>query len=73
MSPTPPKIRFSDLGQRMASGLALAAVALFDLWLGGIWVAALAAITLAAIMWEFRRMVIGAGRASPSPTMSKWA
>lgn len=61
MSPTPPKIRFGDLGQRMASGLTLAAVALFDLWLGGVWVAALAALTLAAIMWELRRMVYGAG------------
>lgn len=60
MSPPPSPVRFGDLGVRLASGLAIAAIAAFDLWLGGIWVAVLAALALAAIMWELRRMVIGA-------------
>jgi phosphatidate cytidylyltransferase len=59
--PSSPPVRFGDLGVRLASGLAIAAFAAFDLWLGGIWLALLAAVTLAAIMWELRRMVIGAG------------
>ncbi len=61
MSPPPRAVRFGDLGVRLASGLALVAVAALDLWLGGIWVALMAALVLAAIMWELRRMVIGTG------------
>jgi phosphatidate cytidylyltransferase len=62
MSPPPASsVRFGDLGPRVASSIALVTVAAFDLWLGGIWVAALAALTLAAILWELRTMVTGVG------------
>jgi len=59
--PPAPPVRFGDLGTRLASSVALVAIAAVDLWLGGIWVALLAALTLAAIMWELRRMVSGSG------------
>jgi phosphatidate cytidylyltransferase len=63
MTSAPPRpVRFADLGLRLASGLALAAIALFDLWLGGPWVAALAAIATVLMLWEYRRMITGDGR-----------
>ena len=63
MTPAPPKpVRFADLGLRLASGLALAALALADLWLGGWWLAALAAVAAAVMLWELHRMATGDGR-----------
>jgi phosphatidate cytidylyltransferase len=64
MSRTGPKdVRFADLGLRVVSGVALAALALLDLWLGGAWVAALAALATVLMLWELHRMVTGSGRA----------
>jgi phosphatidate cytidylyltransferase len=57
----PRNSRFSDLGLRAASSLALATIALVDLWLGGLWVAVLAAIAVAVMLWELHRMVSGSG------------
>jgi phosphatidate cytidylyltransferase len=63
MSAAPAKpVRFGDLGLRLASGLALAALALVDIWLGGWWLGALAALAAALMLWEFHRMVTGVGR-----------
>lgn len=60
MTPAPPKpVRFSDLGLRLVTGLALAAVALADIWLGGYWLGGLAALAAALMMWEYHRMVTG--------------
>jgi phosphatidate cytidylyltransferase len=62
MTGDPPKtVRFGDLGLRVLSGVALAALALFDLWLGGVWVAALAALAAVLMLWELDRMVTGGG------------
>jgi hypothetical protein len=36
---------------------------LVDLWLGGVWVAALAALAAVLMLWELHRMVTGDGRA----------
>lgn len=55
----PKPVRFGDLGLRLASGLALAAVALLDIWMGGYWLGALAAAAAALMMWELHRMVTG--------------
>ncbi|WP_299131803.1 phosphatidate cytidylyltransferase [uncultured Amaricoccus sp.] len=60
MKDAPPKpIRFGDLGLRLASGVALALIALVDLWMGGFWVAALVAVALVLMLWELHRMVTG--------------
>jgi phosphatidate cytidylyltransferase len=60
-------VRFADLGLRLASGLALAAIALLNLWAGGGWAAGLLALALVLMLWEYHRMVTGAdGRRSPS-------
>jgi phosphatidate cytidylyltransferase len=56
--------RFADLGPRIASALVLAAIALLDLWLGGGWLVALAAIAAALMLWELHRMVTRASGAS---------
>jgi phosphatidate cytidylyltransferase len=55
----PASARFGDLGLRLASGLALAALALGDIWLGGYWLAALAALAAALMIWELYAMVTG--------------
>jgi phosphatidate cytidylyltransferase len=58
MTDAPPKrIRFGDLGVRLASGVVLAALVLVDLWLGGLWVVALAAVGTALMFWEYHRLV----------------
>jgi phosphatidate cytidylyltransferase len=60
MSAAPPKpVRFGDLGLRLVSGLALAALALVDVWLGGYWLGALAALAAALMLWEYHRIVTG--------------
>lgn len=60
MKDAPPKpVRFGDLGLRLASGVALAAVAAVDVWMGGFWVAALVALALGLMIWEYHRMVTG--------------
>jgi phosphatidate cytidylyltransferase len=41
------------------SGIALAALALVDIWLGGYWLAALAALAAVLMLWEHHRMVTG--------------
>ncbi len=62
MRDAPPKpVRFGDLGLRLASGLALAAIAFIDVWMGGFWVATLVALALALMLWELNRMVTGCG------------
>lgn len=68
MTAAPPgSIRFADLGLRLLSGLGLAAIALVDLWLGGLWVAAMAALVAAGMLWEYYGMVAGpAPRAEPA-------
>lgn len=55
----PRRVRFADLGLRLASGIVLAALALFDLWLGGAWLGVLAALAAVLMVWEFYRMVTG--------------
>ncbi len=58
MTDAPPKrIRFGDLGVRLASGVALAALVLVDLWLGGLWVVALASLGTVLMFWEYHRLV----------------
>ncbi len=58
MRDAPPKpVRFGDLGLRVVSGLVLAAIAFIDIWMGGIWSAALLAALLAIMLWELERMV----------------
>lgn len=60
MNPAPPKpIRFGDLGLRGATGLALAGLALVDLWVGGPWVWGMTALGTLLMMWEMHRMVTG--------------
>lgn len=62
MKDAPPKpVRFGDLGLRLASGLAMAAMAMVDVWLGGFWVAILVALALVLMIWELARMVTGTG------------
>jgi phosphatidate cytidylyltransferase len=55
----PRALRFADLGPRVASGLALAAIALLNVWAGGAWAAAFLAVVLVLMLWEFHRMVTG--------------
>jgi phosphatidate cytidylyltransferase len=60
MTAAPPRtVRFADLGLRLASGLALAAVALADLWAGGAWAASFVSVVLVLMLWEYHRMVTG--------------
>jgi phosphatidate cytidylyltransferase len=60
MSAAPPRpVRFADLGLRVASGLALAALALLNLWAGGGWAAGFVCAMLVLMLWEFHRMVTG--------------
>jgi phosphatidate cytidylyltransferase len=56
----PKPVRFADLGLRLASGLALAAIALLDLWAGGAWAGAFLSLVLVLMLWEYNRMVTGA-------------
>jgi phosphatidate cytidylyltransferase len=53
--------RFADLGPRVASAIVLAAVALLDVWAGGVWIVALAAAAAALMLWELHRMVVRPG------------
>lgn len=63
----PRPVRFADLGLRLASGIALAAIALVDLWAGGAWATAFLAVVLVLMLWEYHRMVTGQdGRTAPS-------
>ena len=63
MTAAPPKpVRFADLGLRVASGLALAVIALLNVWAGGAWATALIALLLVLMLWEYHRMVTGDGR-----------
>jgi phosphatidate cytidylyltransferase len=55
--------RFGDLGLRILSAAVLAALVMIDLWLGGFWVAALAALAAVLMLWELHRMATGNGRA----------
>jgi phosphatidate cytidylyltransferase len=52
-------LRFADLGLRVASGLALAVIALLNVWAGGAWAAAFLAVVLVLMLWEYHRMVTG--------------
>jgi phosphatidate cytidylyltransferase len=53
----PKPVRFGDLGLRLISGLALAGIAMVDIWLGGLWSVALLAALLVIMLWELDRMV----------------
>jgi phosphatidate cytidylyltransferase len=55
--------RFGDLGLRILSAVGLALIVMIDLWLGGVWVAALAALAAVLMLWELHRMATGDGRA----------
>ena len=59
----PRPVRFADLGQRVVSGVAMAAAALAVVWLGGAWVAARRGGPAAVMLWELRRIVTGDGAA----------
>jgi phosphatidate cytidylyltransferase len=60
MTDVPPRpVRFADLGLRLASGLALAVIALLNIWAGGAWAAGLLGLGLVLMIWEFHRMVTG--------------
>jgi phosphatidate cytidylyltransferase len=60
-SATPRPVRFADLGLRVASGIALAVIAFLDIWAGGAWAAGFIGLILAAMLWEYHRMVTGDG------------
>ncbi len=53
--------KFGDLRLRLASALAVAAVALLFIWLGGIWIALLAALAAAAMVLEWRSITAHSG------------
>ena len=53
--------KFGDLRLRLVSSLAVAAVALLCIWLGGIWIALLAALAAAAMVLEWRSITAHAG------------
>lgn len=55
--------RFGDLGLRVLSAIGLAVIVVVVLWLGGVWVAALAALAAVLMLWELHRMATGDGRA----------
>lgn len=57
----PRATRFADLGPRVASAIVLAAVALLDVWAGGGWIVALAAVASVLMLWELHRMVVRPG------------
>jgi phosphatidate cytidylyltransferase len=63
----PGPVRFADLGPRMASGLGLAAVSLACVWAGGWLLAVFAAAVLAAMLWEYHRMITGDPRIATPP------
>jgi phosphatidate cytidylyltransferase len=64
MTDAPPRpIRFGDLGVRLLSGLVLAAVAFFDVWMGGAWAVGLVGVLLVLMLWELHAMVTGDRRA----------
>lgn len=69
-SDTSASSRFADLGPRVASAIVLAAIALLDVWVGGGWIVALAAVAAALMLWELHRMVVrpgGGGGVALSP------
>jgi phosphatidate cytidylyltransferase len=53
--------KFADLRLRLVSALAVAALALLFIWLGGIWIALLAALAAAAMVLEWRSITAHAG------------
>ncbi len=59
--PGPPPPRFSDLRLRLVSGVALAALGLAGLWVGGYATAAMVAAGAALAGWEWRALTGGAG------------
>lgn len=61
----PRRVRFADLGLRAASGVALALVALLNVWAGGFWAVAFLSLALVLMLWEYHRMVTGEPPASP--------
>jgi phosphatidate cytidylyltransferase len=54
--------KFADLRLRLISALAVGAVALLCVWLGGIWIALLAAFAALAMILEWRSITAHAGR-----------
>lgn len=57
--PTPGK--FADLKLRVLSSVAIAALALLCVWIGGYWIAGLAALAALAMMLEWRSITVHAG------------
>ncbi|MBK5934294.1 phosphatidate cytidylyltransferase, partial [Rhodovulum imhoffii] len=49
--------KWDDLAKRTLSALAMAAVGVVAVWLGGIWFAALAALACGVMLWELARML----------------
>jgi phosphatidate cytidylyltransferase len=54
--------KFADLRLRLISAIAVGAVALLCVWLGGIWIAVLAAFAALAMILEWRSITAHAGR-----------
>lgn len=59
--PDAPSARFADLRTRVLSAVALTAVALTSLYLGGIWAMLFVAAACGAMMWEFRSVTLHRG------------
>ena len=57
--------KFGDLKVRLISAVAIAAIALLCIWLGGWWIAALALLAMAAMIAELWDMVSRHGKATP--------
>jgi len=56
----------SDLGTRLASAMAMVAVAGLALWLGGaIWAVFVGAVAIVAL-WEWRKLALAVGRSAPA-------
>jgi phosphatidate cytidylyltransferase len=64
--PAPKPVRFGDLGLRTISGVALAAVSLLCVWIGGALAALYVAAALALLLWEYHALLSGdAGGVTP--------
>ncbi|WP_112322597.1 phosphatidate cytidylyltransferase [Oceanibium sediminis] len=49
--------KFSDLGVRVISAIALIFIAVVDFWQGGVWVTLLVTLATGLMIWEYRRLV----------------
>lgn len=67
MSDAPKPVRFGDLGVRLASGLALAAIGLAAVSIGGHVFGGLVAVAAGLMLWELHRVVTGDGGVDAAP------